>query len=169
MSSAPELHSSDQVEALKSAFRRHASGVAIITASDSDGNPVGFTATSVTSLGTNPPLVSFNVARGSSTWPTISTTEHVALHTLGVENVELAKKMSQDHTQRFVDTKWHRGEFDLPILDGVSSVLILKIRECVNIESNAVLVADVLGGFIGTEQRPLLYFQRNYVTATDLP
>lgn len=157
-----------RAEALRASFRRHASGVAVITALDAQGLPVGFTATSVTSLGTNPPLVSFNVARGSSTWPTISQTKYVALHTLGVQNRELAIKMSQDHTKRFVETEWTTGTFGLPILAGVSSVLILEMREVVNVELNAVVVADVLDGFVGVEQRPLLYFQRGYVTATEI-
>jgi flavin reductase (DIM6/NTAB) family NADH-FMN oxidoreductase RutF len=158
----------DAVEALKATFRRHASGVAILTALDAQGQPVAFTATSVTSLGTNPPLVSFNVARGSSSWPAISEATHVAMHTLGTENLELAKKMSQDHTQRFVDTDWEAGPFNLPVLAGVTSVLILRIRQVVSIEANAVLIADVVDGFIGAEQRPLLYFKRDYSTASEL-
>jgi flavin reductase (DIM6/NTAB) family NADH-FMN oxidoreductase RutF len=152
-------------EALKATFRRHASGVAILTALDETGLPVAFTATSVTSLGANPPLVSFNMSRGSSAWNAFSLASHVALHTLGTENLELAVKMSEDHTQRFVATDWSAGPFGLPILNSVTSVLILKIREIVSVESNAVLIADVLEGLLGVEQRPLLYFQRGYVSS----
>lgn len=168
MSTPPYEPVGDAVEALKATFRRHASGVAILTALDAHGQPVAFTATSVTSLGANPPLVSFNVSRGSSSWLAISEATHVALHTLGTENLELAKKMSQDHTQRFVDTDWQSGVFDLPILGGVTSVLVLRVRQIVAIEANAVLIADVVDGLIGTEQRPLLYFKRDYSTASEL-
>ena len=55
-------------EALKAVFRRHASGVSVITMTGENLRPVGFTATSMTSLGSNPALASFNVASGSSTW-----------------------------------------------------------------------------------------------------
>ncbi len=168
MSTPPYEPVGDAVEALKATFRRHASGVAILTALDAHGQPVAFTATSVTSLGANPPLVSFNVSRGSSSWLAISEATHVALHTLGTENLELAKKMSQDHTQRFVDTDWQSGVFDLPILGGVTSVLVLRVRQIVAIEANAVLIADVVDGLIGTEQRPLLYFKRDYITGTEI-
>ncbi|MGA1532686.1 MAG: flavin reductase, partial [Aquiluna sp.] len=44
-------------DALRAAFRNHASGISVITALDLDGNPIGFTASSATSLGSNPPLV----------------------------------------------------------------------------------------------------------------
>ena len=159
-----EPNNSAAVEALKQTFRRHASGVAVLTTRDDEGNPVGFTATSVTSLGATPPLVSFNVARGSSSWAALESAEYVALHTLGVENIELAQRMAADHSQRFIHGDWKFDERQLPIFDGVTSVLILKIREIVKIEANAVLIGDVVDGFIGAEQQPLIYFQRGYRT-----
>jgi flavin reductase (DIM6/NTAB) family NADH-FMN oxidoreductase RutF len=118
------------VDALKASFRLHASGVSILTCSSPEGAPVGFTATSVTSLGATPPLVSFNVARGSSSWPSLEKAEFVALHTLGVENLDLAKRMAADHTKRFEPTDWHMADRGVPMLDGVTSVLILHLRRC---------------------------------------
>ncbi len=152
------------VDALKASFRLHASGVSILTFASPEGSPVGFTATSVTSLGATPPLVSFNVARGSSSWPSLSKAEYVALHTLGVDNLELANRMAADHTKRFESSDWSIDSRGIPLLDGVTSVLILKIRQFVEVESNAVVVCDVVEGFVGTEQSPLLYHQRSYVT-----
>jgi flavin reductase (DIM6/NTAB) family NADH-FMN oxidoreductase RutF len=153
----------DPVEALKSTFRRHASGVAIITTVDTDGSPVGFTATSVTSLGATPPLVSFNVARGSSSWHALSTATHVAIHTLGAENLELAKRMADDHTKRFSAQDWMTGPQGLPIFDCATSVLIVRILQIVNVENNAVMIGAVENGLLGLEQKALLYHQRAYV------
>ncbi|MEY4740501.1 MAG: hypothetical protein RL402_26, partial [Actinomycetota bacterium] len=95
-------------DALKTAFRMHASGVAIITSHDDDGNPIGFTATSVTSLGSNPPLVSFNIARGSSSYPQLIVGREVALHTLSAKNLELAQRMAGPKEERFT-----QGDFEL--------------------------------------------------------
>ena len=156
------------VDALKASFRLHASGVSILTCSSPEGAPVGFTATSVTSLGASPPLVSFNVARGSSSWPSLSKADFVALHTLGVDNLELANRMAADHTARFEPSDWSTDSRGIPLLDGVTSVLILKIRQIVEVESNAVVICDVVEGFVGTEQSPLLYHQRSYVTVDKL-
>ena len=58
--------SEGQVELLKAAFRRHATGVALVTASGPDG-PVGLTASSVASVSTRPPALSFSVLTGSAT------------------------------------------------------------------------------------------------------
>ena len=153
----------DSVEALKNTFRNHASGVCVITLLDETGNPVGFTATSVTSLGATPPLASFNVASGSSTWPALCKATWVAIHTLGKDNQELAVKMATDHTKRFIGNDWGIGPKGLPIFPEATSVLIAGIREIHAVENNAVVIVDVIEGLSGVEQRPLIYFQRNYL------
>jgi flavin reductase (DIM6/NTAB) family NADH-FMN oxidoreductase RutF len=157
----------DPSDALKAAFRRHASGVAIITTNDQAGNPVGFTATSMTSMGSNPALVTFNVARGSSSWPALSEARHLALHMLGSNNLALAKKLAEDHTKRFLDDDWERREFNLPVFKDVTAVLFGQVREYHHIEQNAVFIVDILSGLLGTEDRALLYNQRAYFTPAD--
>lgn len=159
---------SDPTEALKATFRRHASGVAIITLLDSDGNPVGFTATSVTSLGANPPLLTFNVARGASSWSAISLKGHVAIHTLGEEDVELARKLAGPKELRFTADDWQSGPNGVPVFSDASAVLIGKIRELHDVEANAVVVVDVLEGLVGAEKGGLLYHQRNFVSVGDI-
>lgn len=153
----------DSVEALKNTFRNHASGVCVITLQDEAGDPVGFTATSVTSLGATPPLASFNVASGSSTWPALCKATWVAIHTLGEDNQALAVKMATDHNKRFIDEDWSFGPKGLPIFPQATSVLIAGIREVHAVENNAVVIVDVIEGLSGVEQRPLIYFQRNYL------
>jgi flavin reductase (DIM6/NTAB) family NADH-FMN oxidoreductase RutF len=159
----------DPSEALKAAFRRHASGVAIITTKSETGDPVGFTATSMTSLGSNPAMVTFNVARGSSSWSSLSKASHLALHMLGSENLELARKMAEDHTKRFLGTDWEFSEFGLPVFKEVTAVLFVKVREFHSIEQNAVFITEVVSGKLGANDKALLYNQRSYFTPADNP
>jgi flavin reductase (DIM6/NTAB) family NADH-FMN oxidoreductase RutF len=157
----------DSTEALKAAFRRHASGVAVITTNDPSGNPVGFTATSMTSLGSTPALVTFNVSQGSSSWPAISAAKHVALHMLGANNQDLARKMADDSTKRFLDSDWQRSEFDLPVFQNVTAVLFGRVREFHKVEQNAVFVVEIISGVTGADDKALLYNQRAYFTTSD--
>lgn len=154
-------------DALKATFRAHASGVAIITSHDDDGNPIGFTATSVTSLGSNPPLVSFNIARGSSSYPQLVIGREVALHALTAKNLELAQRMAGPKEDRFT-----QADFELvgkvPVFKSAASVLIGKVRERFEVEANAVVILDILYGTEPLErERPLVYYQRGYLTATE--
>jgi flavin reductase (DIM6/NTAB) family NADH-FMN oxidoreductase RutF len=154
----------DSTEALRAAFRRHASGVSVITMRDESGKPAGFTATSMTSLGANPPLASFNVASGSSTWPVLQQAKFVAIHTLGERNLELAQRMAADHTLRFSKDDWQWGQHDLPIFQDATSVLLAKVREIHAVDKNAVVIVEVLEGLIGEESPALLYYQRHYLS-----
>jgi flavin reductase (DIM6/NTAB) family NADH-FMN oxidoreductase RutF len=155
-------------EALRAVFRKHASGVSVITMIDAEGNPVGFTATSMTSLGATPPLASFNVASGASSWKALCSASHVAIHSLTSNNIELAKKMAAAHELRFLDDDWTRGPHQLPIFTDVSGVLIAKVREIHSIESNAVVIVEIEEGLIGAESEPLVYHQRAYKTAVEI-
>jgi len=149
-------------DALLATFRRHASGVSVITCSDPEGNPVGFTATSMTSLGANPPLIMFSVACGASSWDAISKAEYIAIHTLGARNLQLAQRMAADHTKRFIENDWIRGPHEVPVFTDATSVLVAKIRQVISVESNAVVIADVVTGAVGEENPALLYHQRGY-------
>lgn len=153
----------DPVEALKTTFRRHASGVAVITTTDAEGKPVGFTATSMTSLGATPPLLTFNVARGSSSWSALALQGFVGIHTLGEEDVDLAKKLAGPHEERFTGDDWEFGPEGVPVFRSASSVIIGKIRQCHEVEANAIVVVDVISGLVGAEQGGLLYHHRTFV------
>lgn len=150
-------------EALKAFFRNHASGVAIITGRSGDDSPIGFTATSLTSLGTNPPLVSFNVAQGASFYPHLVEGAFVNLHALAVENLELAIALAGPREERFQSANWHRDSNQVPVFHGATAVLHCKILKVVEVESNAVVIVQALDGFAGDGSTPLLYHQRAFI------
>ena len=151
------LHGAD---ALKAAFRRHASGITIITGSD-NGNPFGFTASSATSLGSTPPLVSLNIAQGSSSYPLMTKGRLLGLHVLGSENLDLAQRLAGPKDQRFANG-YSEGEEQVPVFESASAVLFIRIREVIDVEKNAVVICDVESGMEFNEQSPITYFQRGY-------
>lgn len=107
----PRLASPDL---LRSVFRRHAAGVAVITARCESG-PVGFTATSLTSVSAEPPMLSFGVGTGASSWPAISETEHVGVHILGEHQQDLAATFARSGADRFGPaTAWREGPEGVP-------------------------------------------------------
>lgn len=152
-----------EAEALKAVFRKHLSGVAVIT-SKLAGEPIGFTATSVTSLGATPPLVNFNVSRGASFYGALQPGELVAIHTLTANQEQLAIRMAGDRNERFATADWQWSEDGLPIFTDASAVLVARIRQSISIESNAVVICDALKAALGRGGKPLGYFQRGYVS-----
>ncbi|BCW05518.1 flavin reductase family protein [Paenarthrobacter sp. MMS21-TAE1-1] len=141
-------------------FRRHAAGVAIITA-NLNGKPFGFTATSVASLSAEPPRFTFNMARSSSSWPAIANANYIGVHMLGLENQALADRFAKTR-DRFEGDHWEPGPFDVPILKDVAGWLVGKIQMRLSFENNAVVVVEVVDGQVGDDGAPLLYHGGGY-------
>lgn len=152
-------------EALKTVFRNHASGISLVTSVTGEGEPIGFTASSVTSLGSNPPLVSLNIAQGSSSYEHLCPGALVAIHTLDAGTLWLAEKLAGDREQRFSDVEFTIGPEGIPVFTQVPSVLIAKVRSRTEIEANAVVVLDAISAEqFRSATEPLVYFQRGYHT-----
>jgi flavin reductase (DIM6/NTAB) family NADH-FMN oxidoreductase RutF len=152
----------DDLEAFKRAFRRHAAGVAAITALGPDGKPVGLTATSLASLAAVPPLATFNMAQVSSAWPAMRVGNHVVIHTLGPRTRYLAEKLAADHDLRFKGDHWAPGPYGVPILNGATSWMLGSIIEVHPVHNNAVIVVQIETGALGPEDEALLYHERAY-------
>ncbi|MFB8775172.1 flavin reductase family protein [Streptomyces broussonetiae] len=161
---APQLASPDL---LRSAFRRHAAGVAVVTARGETG-PVGFTATSLTSVSADPPMLSFSVSAGSSSWPAISGADHVGIHILGEHQRDLAATFARSGADRFAaPTSWREGPKGVPVLDGVLAWLVCRVVSLVPAADNRIVLAEVaLGDPTGTG-RPLLYHQGRFTALRD--
>ena len=151
------------LEAFKQAFRRHAAGVSAITSLDPDGNPVGFTATSLASLAAVPPLVTFNMARVASAWPAMTVGNFVAIHTLGPRSRYLAQRLAADNALRFVGDHWAPGPHGVPVLNGATAWMVGRIIHVVPVHNNAVVVVQIESGALGEADDALIYHERRYM------
>lgn len=152
----------DGLDAFKRVFRRHAAGVAAITALAPDGEPVGFTATSLASLAAIPPLATFNIARIATAWPAMTVGNRVVIHTMGPRTKALAERMAGDHAARFEGDHWHAGPFGLPILHDVTAWMLGPIVAVHPVANNAIVVVRIEDGAFGPEDEALLYHERTY-------
>ncbi|MGA5135023.1 flavin reductase family protein [Streptomyces olivoreticuli] len=148
-------------ELLRSVFRRHASGVAVITAHGT--RPVGFTATSLTSVAAEPPLVSFGVGTGSSSWPVLAEAEHIGVHILGEHQQELAATFARSGADRFASpTSWRTGPEGVPLLDGVLAWLVCRVVARIPAGDHRLVLAEVVAGDPEGVGRPLVYHQGRF-------
>lgn len=151
------------LKAFKSAFRRHAAGVVVVTSLAPDGKPAGLTATSLASLAAVPPMATFNMAQISSAWPAMTVGNSVAIHMLGPRSMHHAERMAADRDLRFAGENWHAGPHGIPILDGVTAWMIGRIITVLPVHNNAVIVVEIEGGELGDEDDALLYHERRYL------
>ncbi|MCW8096727.1 MULTISPECIES: flavin reductase family protein [Streptomyces] len=164
MTATPDLRTSRLAspDLLRSVFRQHAAGVAVITARGDEG-PVGFTATSLASVSAEPPLISFGIGTGASSWPAISRTDHVGVHVLGEHQRELAATFARSGADRFGEpTAWREGPEGVPVLDDVLAWLVCKVVTRVPAGDHRVVLAEVVLGDPAGAGRPLLYHQGRF-------
>jgi flavin reductase (DIM6/NTAB) family NADH-FMN oxidoreductase RutF len=145
---------------LRRLLRRQAASVAVIT-TQGDGRPVGFTATSFTSVSLQPPLVSFCLHLGSSSWPAVRTARHVAVHLLSAAQADMARTFATSGIDRFAAMPWQPGPYGMPWLDGVLARLVCRVGERIVAGDHAI----VLGSPVFAEYAdgaPLLYHDGRY-------
>jgi flavin reductase (DIM6/NTAB) family NADH-FMN oxidoreductase RutF len=155
-----ELTPIDSVQ-FKALLRRQAAAVAVVTAPGEP--PVGFTATSFTSVSLQPPLVSFCLARTSSSWPTLVEAEHVAVHLLSERQQDAAQTFATSGIDRFAAYPgWRPGPYGVPLLDGPIAWLVCRVTDRVTAGDHAIVLAEPLAGQHSQHGAPLLYHMGRY-------
>lgn len=168
MTASPELDTSQlaATDVFRSFFRRQAATVAVVTAHGT--RPVGLTATSLTSVSAEPPLLSFGVGTGSSSWPVLSTARHIGVHLLGEHQRGLATTFATSGVDRFAPpTRWRLGPENVPILEGVLAWAVCEVSARVPAGDHRVVIARVLTGDPAGAGRPLLYHQGRFNALRD--
>lgn len=96
---------------------RFATGVTIVTAVH-EGEPVGLTCQSFTSVSLDPPLVLFVPARTSRAWPRIERAGAFCVNVLARGQQELAEVFASRGTDKFAGVEWRPGVTGAPVLAG---------------------------------------------------
>jgi len=152
------------------AFRYHPAGVTVITL-DGERGPVGFTATSVTSVSARPPLLCFSVATASSCWPVVRDVDACVVNILAAYQHGVARRFALRGVDRFcAPTCWERLATGEPVLSGARLWLCARIVERVLAGDHHVVIARVTAvhpSSIGGQ--PLVYHDGEYVGLGPLP
>jgi flavin reductase (DIM6/NTAB) family NADH-FMN oxidoreductase RutF len=154
---------------LRRVFRRHAAAVAVITASHR-GIPVGLLVTSLASVSASPPLISFNVARTSSSWPVLADAEHIGVHVLGVEQSGLADRFARKGADRFSPpTSWRPGPHGAPLIDGAAAWAEAVIEKRFEAGDHVIIVARLVHAATRDGADPLVHHNGEYRQLTESP
>lgn len=154
---------------LKDAFRSHPAGVAVVTADPGDG-PVGLTATSVSSVSVDPPTVAFSLSAVSSSAPRILAAEHVVIHLLSADQLELAQLFATSGVDRFADTtKWGRLPTGEPYLPAAEVWLRGRITGLLDVNGSALAAVEIVESHCrtGDGRIPLVYWNRSWHQLSD--
>lgn len=134
---------SADADAYRSALRRHPAGVAIITLMSATG-PVGFTATSLSSLSLSPPLVCFNITQSSSSIAALRRASSVVVHILGEHQHELAKRFARSADHRFAGAGcWSPLPTGEPLLTGTHTWMRTTVQQMIPAGDSTLVICRV--------------------------
>lgn len=142
-------------------FRRvlghFASGVTVVTTRDADG-PAGFACQSFASLSLDPPLVSFMVARTSTTWPRIARAGAFCVNILGAEQGALCRGFAVSGADKFAGVPYgESAATGSPLLDGVPAWIDCRVHAVHTGGDHLIVVGRVEALGAAEEGDPLLF------------
>ncbi len=152
----------------RSVFRDHPARVVVVTAEGGRG-PAGFTATSLSSVSLDPPMVSFAVARSASAWPTVERSQRLGVHLLGDDQDDLATTFATSGINRFEDVRWHPGPAGEPVIEDCAAVLHCNVERHVPAGDHVLVLARVTQAHVARVGSPLIYHDGGYATVGPAP
>ncbi|MDX3536895.1 flavin reductase family protein [Streptomyces sp. MB09-01] len=147
-----------------------ASGVTVITAppgEDEDG-PAGFACQSFASLSLDPPLVTFMVARTSTTWPRIARAGVFCVNILGAEQGELCRSFAVSGADKFAGVSHTPAPVTgSPQLDAVPAWIDCRIQAVHTGGDHLIVVGRVVAMGAAGEGEPLLFHKGRFGRFSD--
>lgn len=158
----PDYISGSDPRTLRDALGCFATGVTVVTAMDADGNPVGLTANSFTSVSLDPPLLLVCIAKTSSSLKLMEKADHFAVNVLQIGQQPVSNVFAKSGEDRFSDTPWQVGQNGAPILTG--ALVNFECRRHAEHDGgdHVILVGHVERARYEPRRDPLLYFKGKY-------
>jgi flavin reductase (DIM6/NTAB) family NADH-FMN oxidoreductase RutF len=159
----PSLVSPDTFKAV---FRQHPAGVVVVTFAH-DGQLHGFTATSLISVSADPPVFTFSIDSGSSSWPALAEVDTLVINFLAAAQVEVSARFATRGIDRFADGGWSLLPTGEPVLDGSPSWVRGRVLQRTAIGRSFLVSVLALEAVQDGVAAPLVYHDRTYHAVGD--
>lgn len=147
--------------AFRDVLGNFATGVTIITASV-EGEQVGMSANSFTSVSLDPPLVLFCAAHSSTTYPRIRAAGHFCVNVLSEAQSDIARLFAVRGVDRFAAISWSPSQTGAAIIDGVVAWVDCEIYAEHVAGDHVVVIGHVVACEAYAMRHPLLFFRGGF-------
>lgn len=147
--------------ALKQALGRYPTGVAVVTALRADGEPVGLTVNSFTSVSLEPPLILWCLDNNSPNLAVFERAAHFAVNVLAAEQGWIATRFAKPVDDKFGGVDWRAGDHGLPVLAETVACLTCRTYSEHPGGDHVILLGEV-EAFTHAPGDPLVYVDGTY-------
>lgn len=143
------------LEKYKQALAKFPTGVAVVTALTSAGDPIGLTVNSFVSISLEPAIVSWSLRLKSSLYEHFVEAGSFVINVLAADQSELATQFATRREDRFEGVRWSSGACGDPVLSGVAATF-----ECEEVSSlvvgDHVVFFGGIAAFSASRREPLV-------------
>lgn len=154
----------NQKPELRQAFGRFATGIAVITTLTNDGQPYGLTINSFVSVSMAPPMISWNVVRGTTAHQVITQQGKFVVNVLAQDQQHIAQQMTGPIETRFDGITCTPAANGLLLIDGALATFECNTHAMVPAGDHDIILGTVTD-FAHRDGPPLVYWQGRYATA----
>lgn len=147
----------------RNALGAFSTGVTIITALDQQGEKVGMTVNSFSSVSLEPALILWSIDRSASCFSEFIAANHYAVHVLSAEQKDLSNLFASRDSDQFAELACDKGIADLPLLPDYSACFQCAAELQYDGGDHIILVGRVLA-FCDRGTAPLLYYRGGYAS-----
>jgi len=145
-----------------------ATGITVITGIDEEGDPVGFTANSFTSLSLEPPMVLFCLDRNVASFEAFHHRRHFAVNILSAEQEHLSRQFAKSGAEKWSGVVFETWERGCPILDGCLANFECDIDSIYEGGDHVIVVGEVIRmACAESVPKPILYYRGQYAGIVD--
>lgn len=137
-------------------------GVAVITAIEPGGSPVGMVVGTFTSVSLDPPLVGFLPDKRSSSWPMIEAAGHFCVNVLARDQLDLCKQLAKSGPDKFTDVEFTISEHGVPVLAGAMVSIECQLHAVQEAGDHWFVTGLVLGLESHRDTDPMLFHRGAY-------
>ena len=129
---------------LRSAFGAFPTGVTVVTASDSTGVPVGFTANSFTSVSMEPPLLLVCPSKNLGMFSVFENAPYFAVNILSEGQEQVSNTFAGFKGDRFAQVDWHTDAHGCPLIGGAAVHLSCRSYQRVDAGDHLVMIGEIV-------------------------
>lgn len=154
-------------KAFRNALGQFATGVTVITTLDANGNRVGMTANSFSSVSLDPMLVLWSIAKTSKAFDVFMSAPCFAIHVLNARQKQLSSQFASNCDDRFTGIDTVAGHGDVPLLTDYSAVFQCETAARHEGGDHVIIVGRVVA--FDNKALPPLVFHAGRYADLDLP
>ncbi|MGI9235620.1 MAG: flavin reductase family protein [Woeseiaceae bacterium] len=160
------MASNDESQIDLADFRRalscFATGVAVVTTLDADGEKVGMTISSFNSVSLDPPLVLWSIAEDSMGYDIFTKAEYFAVNVLAMHQKELSNRFARTGENKFDGLACRDGIHGVPILPDYAACFECRTEHRYEGGDHKIIVGRVLH-MEDRETDPLIFYRGRFL------